>query len=376
MIVGVPKEQKAGERRVALTPAGVRALTEGGHRVLVEAGAGAGSGIADEEYRRAGASPGPAEQVWGEAELILKVKEPLPAEWPRLRPGLVLFTYLHLAADPSLTRTLLDRKLIAIAYETVQRPDRSLPLLTPMSEVAGRLAVQVGAHYLERPAGGRGVLLSGVPGVPPANVVIIGGGTVGLNAAKVAVGMGADVALLDISVDRLRYVDDLFRGRVVTLHSNSFNVARAVQRADLLVGGVLIAGARAPRVVTEAMVREMKEGAVIVDVAVDQGGCVETIRPTTLADPVYTLHGVVHYAVTNMPALVPRTSTFALTNATLPYILALADKGPHRAALEDPALARGINAWEGAIVHPAVAGAMGEKAVPLEECLGTAQGTA
>lgn len=374
MIVGVPKEQKEGERRVALTPAGVRALTEGGHRVLVETEAGAGSGIADEEYRRAGGALGPAERVWGEAELVLKVKEPLPAEWPRLRPGLALFTYLHLAADPALTRALRDRKIIAIGYETVQRPDGSLPLLTPMSEVAGRLAVQVGAHYLEKPAGGRGVLISGVPGVPPANVVIIGGGTVGLNAAKVAVGMGADVAILDVSVDRLRYLDDLFRGQVVTLLSNSFNVARAVQRADLLVGGVLIAGARAPRVVSEAMVREMKEGAVIVDVAVDQGGCAETIRPTTLAEPVYTLHRVVHYGVPNIPALVPRTSTFALANATLPYVLELAAKGPHRAVLENPALGRGVNVWEGEIVHPAVAEAVGEQAVGLEECLGTAPG--
>ncbi len=372
MIVGVPREQKEGERRVALTPAGVRALVEGGHRVLVEAGAGAGSGIADAEYRQAGASLGPAERVWGEAELILKVKEPLPGEWSGLRPGLVLFTYLHLAAEPALTRALRDKKVIAIGYETVQRSDGSLPLLTPMSEVAGRLAVQVGAHYLEKPAGGRGVLFSGVPGVPPANVVIIGGGTVGLNAAKVAVGMGADVALLDISVDRLRYVDDLFRGQVATLLSNSFNIAKAVQRADLLVGGVLIAGARAPRVVLEAMVREMKEGAVIVDVAVDQGGCVETIRPTTLADPVFTLHGVLHYGVTNMPALVPRTSTFALTNTTLPYLLELAAKGPRRAVIESPALARGVNLWEGAIIHPGVAEAMGEPAVPLEECLGTA----
>lgn len=370
MIVAVPRELKEGERRVALTPAGVRALVEGGHGVLVEAGAGAGSGIADAEYRQAGASLGPAERVWGEAELILKVKEPLPGEWSGLRPGLALFTYLHLAAEPALTRALRDKKVIAIGYETVQRPDGSLPLLTPMSEVAGRLAVQVGAHYLERPAGGRGVLLSGVPGVPPANVVIIGGGTVGLNAAKVAVGMGADVALLDVSVDRLRYVDDLFRGQVATLLSNSFNIAKAVQRADLLVGGVLIAGARAPRVVLEGMVREMKEGAVVVDVAVDQGGCVETIRPTTLADPVFTLHGVLHYGVTNMPALVPRTSTFALTNATLPYLLELAAKGPRRAVLENPALARGVNLWEGAIIHPGVAEAMGEPAVPLEECLG------
>jgi alanine dehydrogenase len=370
VIVGVPRELKPGEQRVALTPAGVRALAEGGHRVLIERGAGAGSGIRDEEYARAGASLADADGAWEAADLVLKVKEPLPEEHGRLRPRQALFTYLHLAPVPELTQALLKARVRGIAYETVQRPDGSLPLLTPMSEVAGRLSVQEGAFYLGKAHGGRGILLSGVPGVPPGNVVIVGAGTVGLNAAKVAVGLGGDVAVLDISLDRLRYVDDLFRGQVVTLVSNSFNVARVVQRADLLVGAVLVAGAKAPVVVTEEMVRSMKDGAVIVDVAVDQGGCVETIRPTTLFEPVYRLHGVVHYGVPNMPALVPRTSTFALTNATLPYVLELAEKGPARALRENPALARGVNVWEGKVVHPGVADALGEPAVPLEECLG------
>lgn len=369
MIIGVPREIKPGEQRVALTPAGARELSEAGHRVLIEREAGAGSGIRDQEYSRLGASLCTADQIWADAELMLKVKEPLPPEYPRLRPGQILFTYLHLAPAPELTRALQNAGLMAIAYETVQRADGSLPLLTPMSEVAGRLAVQEGAFYLGKAHGGRGILLSGVPGVPPGNVVILGAGTVGLNAAKVAVGLGADASILDVNLERLRYVDDLFRGQVVTLVSNSFNIAQVVQRADLLIGAVLIPGARAPVLVTEAMVKSMKEGAVVVDVAVDQGGCVATIRPTTLLEPIYRISGVVHYGVANMPALVPRTSTFALANATLSYALELARKGAVTAVRENPALARGVNVWGGKIVHPGVAESMGEAPTPLEACL-------
>jgi alanine dehydrogenase len=370
VIIGVPKEIKSGEQRVALTPAGVHALAAHGHRVLVEPGAGLGSGIRDEDYAGEGAILRAAAEVWGEAELVLKVKEPIVAEYPHLRAGQVLFTYLHLAAVPALTRALQQAGGVAIAYETVQRPDGSLPLLTPMSEVAGRLAVQEGAFYLGRAHGGRGILLSGVPGVPPGNVVILGAGTVGLNAAKAAVGLGADVSILDINLDRLRHVDDLFRGQVVTVASNAFNIAQLARRADLLVGGVLVTGARAPVLVPEAVVRTMKEGAVIVDVAVDQGGCIETVHATTLAEPVYRVHGVVHYGVANMPALVPRTSTFALTNATLPYVLALAAKGVAAACRESAPLGLGVNVCRGRIVHPAVAESVGELAAPLAECLG------
>ena len=370
MIVGVPREIKPGEARVALTPPGARALAEAGHRVVVERGAGGGSGIRDDEYAAVGAALAAADEVWQRAELVLKVKEPLPAESARLRPGQILFTYLHLAPAPELARALRDSGAIAIAYETVQRADGSLPLLTPMSEVAGRLAVQEGAFYLGRPHGGRGILLSGVPGVPPGNVVILGAGTAGLNAARTAVGLGADVSILDVNPDRLRAVDDLFAGRAVTIMSNAFNLQAVVRRADLLIGAVLITGARAPVLVTAAMVATMKEGAVIVDVAVDQGGCVETVHPTTLLDPVYVVSGVVHYGVANMPALVPRTSTFALTNATLPYALELAGRGVAAAARANAALARGINVARGRIVHPAVAAALGEAPAPLESVLG------
>jgi alanine dehydrogenase len=369
MIIGVPREVKPGEQRVALTPAGARAFTEAGHRVLVEERAGVGSGIRDDEYTRVGAALGDVGEVWGRAELILKVKEPIAEEYPRMRRGQVVFTYLHLAPAPDLARALRDADVIAIAYETVQRADGSLPLLAPMSEVAGRLAVQEGAFYLGRAHGGRGILLAGVPGVPPGNVVVIGAGTVGVNAARIALGLGADVSILDVNLDRLRAVDELFLGRVITLASNSLNLEAVLRRADLLVGAVLVAGARAPVLVTKEMVGAMKEGAVIVDVAVDQGGSVETIRPTTLLDPVYVVSGVVHYGVANMPALVPRTSTFALTNATLPYALALASKGVTAAAGADPALARGINIWRGKTVHPAVAAALGETATPLDAVL-------
>jgi alanine dehydrogenase len=367
VIVGVPREIKVGEQRVALTPAGALAFREANHRVLAEPGAGDGSGIADAEYTAAGAELAAVEDLWARADLVLKVKEPLAPEVARMRPGQTLFTYLHLAPAPELIRALQARGVIAIAYETVQRSDGSLPLLTPMSEVAGRLSAQEGAHYLGRASGGRGILLSGVPGVPHGNVVVIGAGTAGVNAVKAAVGLGADVSVLDISLGRLREVDDLFRGRVVTLASNTFNLERVVQRADLLVGAVLVAGARAPMLVTEDMVKAMKPGAVIVDIAVDQGGCVATTRPTNLLDPVYTVHGVLHYAVTNMPALVPRTSTFALTNATLPYALELAAKGPRRAVRDNPELALGVNVWGGRIVHPAVAAAAGAPATPLAE---------
>jgi len=368
VIVGVPREVKPGEQRVALTPAGARALAEAGHRVVVERGAGGGSGIRDDDYAAVGAELLGVEDVWQRAELVLKVKEPLEAEHGHLHEGQVLFTYLHLAPAPELARALRKSGVIAIAYETVQREDGSLPLLTPMSEVAGRLSVQEGAFYLGRAHGGRGILLSGVPGVPRGNVVILGAGTAGVSAARAAVGLGADVSILDVNLDRLRWVDDLFRGQAVTVVSNSFNVAHVVRRADLLIGAVLVAGARAPRLVTRDLVRRMKEGAVIVDIAVDQGGCVETIRPTTLLDPVYTLDGVVHYGVANMPALVPRTSTFALANATLPYALELASKGARAATHENPALARGVNVWRGLTVHPAVAEALGEAATPLAAC--------
>ncbi len=367
MIVGVPREIKIGEQRVALTPAGARAFTEAGHQVLIEPGAGDGSGIGDDEYTAAGARLSDVGALWHQAELVLKVKEPLPEEVARIRPGQTLFTYLHLAPAPPLIRALQAQRGIAIGYETVERVDGSLPLLTPMSEVAGRLAVQEGTHYLGRAYGGRGILLSGVPGVPHGNVVVLGAGTVGLNATRAAVGLGADVSILDINLDRLRHVDDLFQGRVVTLASNSFNVSQVVQRADLVVGAVLVAGAKAPVLVTEAMVKTMKSGAVIVDVAVDQGGCMETIRPTSLLDPVYTLHGVLHYGVTNMPALVPRTSTFALTNATLPYALELARKGPLAAVRENQDLGRGVNIWGDLVVHPAVAAVAGEHPVPLAD---------
>src|SRR6266700_2848500 len=339
MVVGVPKEIKVGEQRVALTPAGARAFTEAGHRVLVEANAGGGSGFRDDDYARASAVVTVADGVWSQAELVLKVKEPLPEEVARTREGQILFTYLHLAAVPELIRGLQARKCIAIAYETVARADGSLPLLTPMSEVAGRLAVQEGAHHLGEAYGGRGILLSGI----------------------------ADVSLLDINLDRLRHADDIFGGRVITIASNRYNIEQVLQRTDLLIGAVLIAGARAPVLVTEAMIKSMKPGAVVVDVAVDQGGCVETIRPTTVVDPVYTVHGVLHYGVTNMPALVPRTSTFGLTNATLPYALQLAVLGPLGAVRASPELARGVNVWRGRIVYPAVAAAVGETPLPLSD---------
>lgn len=361
MIVGVPKEIKNNENRVALTPAGAEMLASAGHKVLVERHAGEGSGFADEAYAAAGADIVPeAKAVWADADMIVKVKEPLPQEYAYFREGQILFTYLHLAAADSLARELVGKNVTGIAYETIPSPGGGLPLLTPMSEVAGRMSVQIGAHFLEKFYGGRGILLGGVPGVPPADVVIVGGGVVGTNAAKMALGMGANVVIVDKSAERLRYLDDAFGGRLRTLMSNRYNLANAAKQADLLIGAVLVPGARAPRIVTEAMVKEMKPGSVIVDVAIDQGGCVETIdRITTHDDPVYVKHGVVHYAVANMPGAVPRTSTLALTNVTIGYILELANKGFGRAVRDNEMLAQGVNTHAGHITHPAVAEAVG-----------------
>jgi alanine dehydrogenase len=353
VIVGVPTEVKEGEHRVAMTPDGVRELVGHGHRVLVQHDAGAGSSITDAEYQRAGAELVSVDEAWA-AELVVKVKEPQTAELGYLRPDLTLFTYLHLAAEPEVAEALLASGTTGIAYETVQLPDGSLPLLAPMSEVAGRMATQIGAHWLEAENGGRGVLLGGAPGVRPARVVVIGAGNVGWNSAWIAAGMEAEVVLLDKNLDRLRWVDQIHKGRIMTLASNRGSVERSVAEADLVVGAVLVPGGRAPRVVTEEMVQGMRRGAVIVDVAVDQGGCVETTHETTHADPVYEVHGVLHYAVGNIPGAVPHTSTYALTNATLPYVLAVADGNA-----ADPALALGVNTRAGEVVNPAVAASLG-----------------
>ncbi|HRK34619.1 MAG TPA: alanine dehydrogenase [Candidatus Hydrogenedentes bacterium] len=358
MIVGVPKEIKAGENRVAILPSGVAAFVAHGHEVLIEKGAGLGSGITDAHYRDAGATimPG-AKSVWERAALIVKVKEPVGPELARMRPGQILYTYLHLASDETLTQALLAKKVTAIAYETIQRADGALPLLTPMSEVAGRLSVQKAAQCLEAASGGRGILLSGVSGVKPAHVVILGAGTAGQNACHVAVGMGAHVTILDIDPSRLRYVHDVMGGHVTTLMSNRATVGEEVITADVVIGTVLIPGARAPVLVTKEMVKQMRPGAAIVDVAIDQGGCIETSKPTTHVDPTYIVNGVVHYCVTNMPGAVPRTSTYALTNATLGYGLAIADKGVLRALREDSALRRGLNVYNGVVTHEGVASA-------------------
>ncbi len=360
MIIGVPKEVKDHETRVGLVPSGVIALVEAGHRVLVEAGAGKGSSIPDEDYREAGATLlSSAAQVWKEADLVIKVKEPQPSEYTHLRPGLVLFTYLHLAPLPELTDALLKARVTAIAYETIRERDGSLPLLTPMSEVAGRLAVQIGAVYLEAPNGGRGLLLGGVPGVAPGNVVILGGGIVGLNAAKIAVGMGAHVTMIDKNLNRLRELDDIFNGTVVTLASNVWTVRETLRRADLVIGAVLIPGASAPKLVRRDMVSQMKKGAVVVDVAIDQGGCLETSHATTHTDPIYFVEGVLHYCVSNMPAAVPHTSTLALTNATLPYLMEIANLGVERACAEHRAIREGVNTYAGEVTYPAVAESQG-----------------
>jgi alanine dehydrogenase len=356
MIIGVPKEIKDNEARVGVTPAGVKSLTEAGHKVLVETEAGAPSGFPDADYQNAGAEiVGDAGNVWGKSEMVVKVKEPIEREYPYFREGLVLFTYLHLAPVPDLTNKLLESKIIGIAYETVRDRQGTLPLLTPMSEVAGRMSVQVGATYLEKERGGRGILLGGVPGVPPAHVCVVGGGVVGTNAAKIALGMGAKVTLVDVNLNRLREIDDIFGGRVYTLASNSYNLAQATKEADLVIGGVLIPGTTAPKLVTRAMVSEMKKGAVIVDVAIDQGGCVETAKPTSHSNPSYVVDGVVHYCVTNMPGAVPHTSTLALTNSTFPYVLRIAKLGAREALKQDAGLAEGLNTWLGTLTYRGVA---------------------
>ncbi len=358
MILGVPKEIKDREARVGLTPAGARALTAAGHRVLVEAGAGAGSGHPDAAYRAAGAEMvTTAADAWG-ADLVVKVKEPLPAEYPFLRPGLTLFTYLHLAAVPELARALLGQKVRAVAYETVQLGDGTLPLLVPMSQIAGRLAVQVGAHYLERPQGGKGVLLGGVPGVAPGRVVVLGSGTVGTEAARVALGLGAEVVVLGRNARQLAGLEERLGGRLFTRFTNPLVIEEEVVRADLLIGAVSVPGARTPVLVTRALVGRMEPGTVIVDVSVDQGGCIETARPTSHTQPVYAEGGVIHYGVPNMPGAVPRTATAALTAMTLPYVLKLATQGLERTAREDPALAKGVNTYDGAIVHAEIARAL------------------
>ena len=371
MRIGVPTEIKNNEYRVGMTPAGARELASLSNVVCVQKGAGLGSGFSDEEYEAAGAKILPdADAVYGEAEMIVKVKEPIEADLKRLKDGQLLFTYLHLAPVPDLTEALLKKKIVGIAYETItDERGRTLPLLTPMSEVAGRMSVHVGAYYLHRPNGGRGVLLGGVPGVLPADVVIIGGGVVGTNAAKMAVGLGARVTILDVSLDRLRQLDDIFRGEVQTLASSRAHLEDAVRRADLLIGGVLIPGAAAPKLVTREMIGQMKKGSVIVDVAIDQGGCVETAHPTTHSDPVYEVDGVVHYCVANMPGAVPRTSTIALTNATLPYTRTLANMGFEKAVRETAGLAAGVNVYDGRITYQAVATSQGRDYTPLNDML-------
>ena len=369
MRIGVAREIKPQEHRVALTPAGARELVQRGHDVLVEAGAGLGSAFPDEIYERAGATIVSVDDVWGRSELLLKVKEPIALEYPRLRPGLTLFTYLHIAADEPLTRALVDSGITAIAYETVETDSGALPLLAPMSEIAGRLAPQAGAHYLEKPKGGRGILLGGVAGVSPGRVVVIGGGMVGYNAAVIAIGLGAQVTILERSVDRMRYLEQIMSGRVMLLMSSSLQIEESITGADLVIGAVLIPGALAPKLITREMLGGMKEASVLVDVAIDQGGCAETSRATTHDDPVYTVDGVIHYCVANMPGAVPITSTRALTNDTLPYVEALADYGIVAAIGHDPDLARGVNVFGGRITYEAVAEAHGLEYTSLDDAV-------
>jgi len=371
MLVGVPAEVKNHEYRVAITPSGVHELTRSGHQVVVETGAGLGSSITDEEYAAAGAAISAGhEQVWGTAELILKVKEPVPAEYDRMRPGQVLFTYLHLAASRECTNALLERKVTAIAYETVQAADGSLPLLAPMSEVAGRLAPQAGAYHLMRQGGGRGTLMGGVSGVYAAKVVVIGAGVSGMNAAAIALGMQAEVLLLDRNIDKLRQADRIYQGHLQTVASNAFEVERAVLDADLVIGAVLVPGAKAPTLISNELVSRMRPGSVLVDIAIDQGGCFEDSRPTTHAEPTYLVHGSVFYCVANMPGAVPNTSTYALTNVTLPYALSLANFGWRAALAADPALALGLNTHDGAVTSAPVAQAHGLGHQPLTDVLG------
>ncbi|MBX9628499.1 MAG: alanine dehydrogenase [Gemmataceae bacterium] len=366
MIVGVPKEIKADEYRVSMTPSGVEDMTRAGHRVLVETGAGTGSGIADDQYAAAGAEIVAATaDVWRRADLIVKVKEPLPDEWPQMRPGQTVFTYFHFAADEKLTQAVLKSGVTAVAYETIRGPKGDLPLLTPMSEVAGRMSVQEGAKFLERPFDGRGILLAGVPGVAPATVVVLGGGVVGANAARVAAGLGANVFLLDVNLDRLRYLDDVMPRNVTTLFSNRANILDTIQWADLVIGAVLIPGAKAPHLVRREDLKRMPHRAVVIDVAIDQGGCFETSRPTSHAKPTYIVEDIVHYCVTNMPGAVGRTSTYALTNVTLPYALQLANKGVDAATRENPGLAAGVNVKAGRVTNKAVADTFGLECVPV-----------
>ena len=356
MKIGLPKEIKIKENRVALTPSGVNALISHGHTVFVETHAGEGSGFSDDEYMKAGAKIlKNADEVWAEADMIVKVKEPLGPEFERMKEGQIIFTYLHLAADEALTRELLDKKIIGVAYETIQLDDGSLPLLAPMSEVAGRLAIQMGCMCLEAKNGGAGILLSGVAGVPPAKVAIIGAGIAGTNACHLAVGVGAEVAILDVNAQRLRYMQDIFKGRVITVMSNKANIWDFVTKADLVIGSVLIPGAKAPKLITRDMLKAMRRGSALVDIAIDQGGCAETSRPTTHDDPIYIEEGIVHYCVANMPGAVPRTSTYALTNATLSYVLELADKGLDKAMRDNKALHKGLNVYKGKLTYDHVA---------------------
>ena len=369
MKIGVAKEIKSDEYRVALTPAGARELGQRGHDVIVETGAGGGSSFTDAAYEAAGARIASVEDVWADADLLLKVKEPIEPEYGRLREGLVLFTYLHIAADEPLTRALIESGITAVAYETVETDSGALPLLAPMSEIAGRLAAQAGAYFLEKPLGGRGLLLGGVPGVAPGRVVVIGGGMVGYNAAVIAIGLGANVTILERSIDRMRHLEEVLSGRVSLVMSSTLQIEESLREADVVIGAVLIPGAVAPKLITREMVEGMKEGAVLADVAIDQGGCAETSHPTTHSEPVYTVAGVTHYCVANMPGAVPITSTKALTNATLPYVEAIADHGIAEAVARDPALSRGVNVVDGKVTYEAVADAHGLEYQPLEDVL-------
>ncbi len=367
MIIGVPKEIKDNENRIAITPGGVETLINKGHKVLVEKDGGLGSGISNQEFENAGAELLGRDEVWANAEMIIKVKEPLTEEYGFFREGLIIFTFLHLAGvEKELTLALRDKGVVAIAYETIEDEFGGLPLLTPMSEIAGRLAPQMGARFLEKPQGGKGILPGGVPGVPPAKVTVIGGGAVGINAAKVASGYGADVTIIEVRYKQLQYLEDIFQGKVRTLMSNPLNIAESVAKSDLVVGGVLVPGAKAPKLITEEMIKTMEKGSVVVDVAIDQGGCMETALPTSHSDPIYYVHDVVHYCVTNMPGAVPRTSTYALTNCTIPYAERIASLGYREAAKQDSGLAKGINVVDGKVTYKAVAEGLNLDYTPLK----------